>query len=57
MRYLSLMSVLFAASPAMAHEGIHITPHGAEWMPVLMGLGVIAVAGGIGLLTKVRARK
>tara|TARA_R110000787_G_scaffold19617_2_gene58701 strand:- start:2193 stop:2348 length:156 start_codon:yes stop_codon:yes gene_type:complete len=51
------MSVLLAASPAVAHEGIHITPHGAEWMPVLMGLGVIAVAGGIGLLTKVRARK
>jgi len=57
MRYLSLMSVLFAASPALAHEGVHITPHGAEWVPVFMGLGVIALAGGIGLLAKVRARK
>jgi hypothetical protein len=51
------MSVLFAASPALAHEGVHITPHGAEWVPVFMGLGVIALAGGIGLLAKVRARK
>lgn len=57
MKYFSSLSVIFAASPAVAHDGVHITPHGAEWMPVFMGLGAIALAGGIALRARVRARK
>lgn len=54
MKYLPLLSVLFVTSPALAHEGAHIAPHGAEWMPVFMGLAVIALAGFVGLRTRAR---
>jgi len=31
MKYLSSLGLFLAAGPAFAHDGVHITPHGAEW--------------------------
>ncbi|MEP3675462.1 hypothetical protein [Sulfitobacter sp.] len=49
MKNLSFIAPVLAAAPAMAHEGVHVTPHGGEWMLVFLGLSVIGVAGAIGL--------
>ncbi len=36
---------LSAASPAIAHDGLHLHPHGAEpWMVALGALGAIGLA-------------
>ncbi|MCV2876855.1 peptidase M23 [Rhodobacteraceae bacterium XHP0102] len=36
---------LIVASPAAAHEGLHLHPHGAEpWMVALGALGAIGLA-------------
>jgi len=52
MKYLSSLGLFLAAGPAFAHDGVHITPHGAEWVPVFLGLSVIALAGAIALRTR-----
>lgn len=49
MKYLSFTGMLLAAGPALTHEGVHVTPHGTEWMPVFVGLSVIALSGVIAL--------
>jgi len=49
MKYLSFIGAMLAATPALAHEGVHVTPHGAEWMLVFLGLSVIAIGGAISL--------
>lgn len=39
---------LWAAGPALAHEGAHLHPHGSEgWISVMLALGVIALALGL----------
>ena len=55
MKYLLPLPALFA-TPALAHPGIHLTPHGAEWMPVFMGLGVIAMAAFVILRSRVKSQ-
>lgn len=49
MKYLTVFFISAAASPAFSHDGVHITPHGAEWMPVFMGATLICLAGFIAL--------
>ncbi|MGR3322232.1 MAG: hypothetical protein ACU0DK_09900 [Pseudooceanicola sp.] len=39
-----------AATPAAAHEGAHLYPHGAEPLVVLLGVGVILAAIALRLL-------
>ena len=41
---LALLSLMLA-SPAWAHDGVHLHPHGAEsWLPVILGSLLIAGA-------------
>jgi CHASE1-domain containing sensor protein len=56
MKRLTCLPVALLSSPALAHPGVHLAPHGAEWMPVFMGLGVIAMAAVIVLRSHVKAR-
>ena len=43
-RILALAFAL-AASPALAHSGAHLHPHGAgNWLTVMLALGVIGLA-------------
>lgn len=45
MKHIStLIMAVFAASPALAHGGVHMHPHGAEVPLLLLGTGLIAVA-------------
>ncbi|MDC0737546.1 hypothetical protein N6L24_04600 [Cognatishimia sp. SS12] len=37
------LPLVLLASPAAAHTGVHLHPHGVE--PLLIGLALIAVAG------------
>lgn len=41
---LSLVIAVGSASPALAHPGAHIHPHGESLLPVLAGLAIIALA-------------
>ncbi len=50
------LPALALASPALAHPGVHIAPHGAEWMPVFMGLAVVAIAGAVALRTRIKEK-
>lgn len=52
MKFVSFTGMMLAAGPVLAHEGVHVTPHDAEWLPLFMGLSVIALSGVIA----VRAR-
>ncbi|APE43698.1 hypothetical protein BOO69_09935 [Sulfitobacter alexandrii] len=56
MKHLMLLPALLLAPPALAHPGLHVAPHGAEWMPVFMGLALIVAAGAVALHGRVRAR-
>jgi len=56
MKKLMILPALLLASPAVAHPGLHIAPHGAEWMPVFMGLAVIGTAAAIALGARVKAK-
>lgn len=56
MKKLMILPALLLASPAVAHPGLHIAPHGAEWMPVFMGLAVIGTAAAVALRARVKAR-
>lgn len=56
MKHLPLLPAALLATPALAHDGVHVTPHGAEWMPVFMGLAVIGAAALVTLRARVRAR-
>ena len=49
MKPLTLLTAFLFASPALAHPGFHVAPHGSEWIPVFMGLAVIAAAGFVAL--------
>lgn len=41
------------ASPALAHSGAHLHPHGAgNWLTVALALGLIAVAAAIFIVRK-----
>jgi len=56
MKKLIALPALMLASPAFAHPGVHITPHGAEWMPVFMGLAVIGAAATVVVRAQVKAK-
>ncbi len=56
MKHLMILPALLLASPALAHPGLHIAPHGAEWMPVFMGLAVIGTAAAIALRARLKAK-
>jgi len=56
MKKLMILPALLMASPAVAHPGLHIAPHGAEWMPVFMGLAVIGTAAAVPLRARVKAK-
>jgi hypothetical protein len=56
MKHLMILPALLSASPAVAHPGLHIAPHGAEWMPVFMGLAVIGTAAAVALRARVKAK-
>ncbi|MGY3438354.1 MULTISPECIES: hypothetical protein [unclassified Marinovum] len=49
-----LAPVLFlTASPALAHSGAHLHPHGAgNWLTVALALGLVAVAATLMVLRK-----
>ncbi|MFC4667895.1 hypothetical protein ACFO5X_04960 [Seohaeicola nanhaiensis] len=56
MKRLALLAGL-AATPALAHPGAHLHPHGSgDWLAVVMGLVVIAAAGGL-IYARNRTRK
>jgi len=59
MKKMLALPALLWASPALAHPGVHIAPHGAEWMPVFLGLAVIATASAVALRARIKetARK
>lgn len=57
MKYLPFIGALLAATPALAHEGVHVTPHGAEWILVFLGLSVIAFGGAVGLRVRAASAK
>jgi hypothetical protein len=42
---LSALCFLFAAAPALAHEGAHLHPHGIEPVWALLLAGLAAAAG------------
>ncbi|MBQ0805270.1 MULTISPECIES: hypothetical protein [unclassified Sulfitobacter] len=56
MKHLMILPALLLASPALAHPGLHLAPHGAEWMPVFMGLAVIGTAAAIALRARLKAK-
>ena len=56
MKHLMILPAMLLASPALAHPGLHIAPHGAEWMPVFMGLAVIGTAAAIALRARIKAQ-
>lgn len=58
MKFLAPLTV-FAATPALAHDGMHIHPHdGASWMVVAAALSVIAGAVALRMATaKAKASK
>ncbi|WP_341233187.1 hypothetical protein [uncultured Sulfitobacter sp.] len=56
MKKLMILPALLLASPAVAHSGLHVAPHGAEWMPVFMGLAVIGTAAAVALRARVKAK-
>lgn len=44
-RILVSAAVLFSATAAQAHNGIHLHPHGAEgWLGAMTGFSIIAIA-------------
>lgn len=45
--FATLIVTAFAASPALAHGGAHLHPHGYETPLLVMGLGLIALAGAL----------
>jgi len=49
MKYLAaLAATLSLASPAFAHAGPHLHPHGAgEWLTVSIFLAIVAAGGGL----------
>ncbi|MCB1339611.1 MAG: hypothetical protein KDK24_00785 [Pseudooceanicola sp.] len=56
MKRLALFATL-TASPALAHPGAHLHPHGSgDWLAVAMGLAVLAAAGGLAY-ARARSRK
>lgn len=57
MRILAPLPALLLASPALAHPGFHIAPHGAEWVPVFLGLAVIAAAAFVALRDRSKATR
>ncbi|QFT59793.1 hypothetical protein FIU94_13245 [Sulfitobacter sp. THAF37] len=57
MKHLILPPALLLAHPALAHPGVHIAPHGAEWMPVFMGLALIVAAAAVALHGRVKLRR
>jgi len=56
MKRLTLIPALILASPAWAHpaSGPHV--HGAENLPLIMGLVLIASAAGVVAVSRVQAR-
>jgi len=56
MKHLMILPALILASPALAHPGVHIAPHGTEWMPVFMGLAVIGAAATVVVRAQVKAK-
>ncbi|GHF40983.1 hypothetical protein [Seohaeicola zhoushanensis] len=56
MKRLALLAGL-AATPALAHPGAHLHPHGSgDWLALVMGLAVVAAAGGLAY-ARSRSRK
>lgn len=47
MRKLIVLGLVLSGAPALAHEGGHLHPHGAEGWLVLAALAVIGVAVGV----------
>ncbi|MGV6811425.1 MAG: hypothetical protein ACWA47_04200 [Brevirhabdus sp.] len=53
MKKASVFILSLSASPALAHSGLHLHPHGSETIVgVLAGLAVIASAAGMAWLRK-----
>jgi hypothetical protein len=45
MRPLTAFAAIIAASPALAHPGAHLHPHGAgNWLPLIIGSSLVAAA-------------
>ncbi|WP_372602831.1 hypothetical protein [Actibacterium sp.] len=52
----TLTTALTAASPALAHSGMHLHPHGIDTAALMLfGSGVVAIAGAA--LVAIRVRK
>ncbi|MGI1661217.1 hypothetical protein ACRDNQ_03165 [Palleronia sp. KMU-117] len=47
MKALSILAPLFAAAPALAHEGAHLHPHGIDAAWLFLALPVIGVAAAL----------
>ncbi|AUC54855.1 peptidase M23 [Sagittula sp. P11] len=47
MKHLWLGLLALSASPALAHEGVHMHPHDASLTPVLMAAGALAIVAGL----------
>jgi hypothetical protein len=41
----SVLASVLAASPVLAHDGVHVHPHGSEgWLMIVAALAVIGLA-------------
>jgi len=54
MKYFITCAAMIAASPALAHPGMHLHPHGTLMASVLMIGGALASIGGAAVLYRVR---
>ncbi|MEP1767820.1 MAG: hypothetical protein ABJJ53_14420 [Sulfitobacter sp.] len=56
MKYVSFLSAFLVAGPAFAHDAVHVIAHGAEWVPVFLGLATLTAAGATALATSLHAK-
>lgn len=49
MKYLALLPAMLAAGPALAHDGLHLHPHGVEAIVTLIATVVMVVVARRGL--------
>jgi hypothetical protein len=49
MKHALVLVLTVAASPLLAHDGLHMHPHANDpaWVPVIIGLAVVGLAIGL----------
>jgi len=54
MKYATALTMLFAAAPALAHDGMHMHPHGIGAGTLLLLLGSLIGGAAVAVALKVR---